>query len=247
MTQTCVNNTVEWIPAEFSEKRFALLILNTEIEDGPKAGELWERASFRVLVDGGANRLHNLATTTGRNLSEPHLLTGDFDSIESEVKQLFADRGVSVVETPDQDFTDFHKALIELSKRVAKQDLDYVIVYVENSGRLDQQFSIYETLFHAHRTLADELPSVVLCSSKSWAWLLAPHTDHTITIAHKDQNCGLIPLGCPSESVTTTGLKWNLSGDRLAFGHLVSTSNTFSSNRVTVRCDQPLLWTQEQS
>ena len=63
---------------------------------------------------------------------EPHLLTGDFDSIESEVKQLFADRGVTVVETPDQDFTDFHKALIELSKRVARQDLDYVIVYVEN-------------------------------------------------------------------------------------------------------------------
>ena len=53
----------------FHFSRFALLILNTEIEDGSKAWELWERASFRVLVDGGANRLHKLATTTGRNLS----------------------------------------------------------------------------------------------------------------------------------------------------------------------------------
>ncbi|XP_066925981.1 thiamine pyrophosphokinase 1-like isoform X3 [Clytia hemisphaerica] len=57
--------------------------------------------------------------------------------------------------------------------------------------------------------------------------------------------CSLIPIACKAEKVTTTGFKWNLDGDSMEFGSLVSTSNAFGENvdHVTVDTSHPLLIT----
>ena len=58
-------------------------------------------------------------------------------------------------------------------------------------------------------------------------------------------HCGLIPVGGAVQRVTTTGLTWNLSGQRLAFGELVSSSNLLQDDLVSIETSDPVLWTVE--
>ena len=42
--------------------KFALLVLNTEIIDENRLITLWNKACFRITVDGGTNRWHRIIT-----------------------------------------------------------------------------------------------------------------------------------------------------------------------------------------
>lgn len=82
-----------------------------------------------------------------------------------------------VIPTPDQDLTDFSKALKEVSAPRYFESFDQVVAFVEHTGRLDQIFANIETLFHAKRLLRrdpeDKEPKpVFLVSSSSLTWLL---------------------------------------------------------------------------
>lgn len=83
------------------------------------------------------------------------------------------------------------------------------------------------------------------------AWLLRPG-DHCIQLGNLSsvvRYCSLVPVGSPCISITTTGLRWNLTEDKLAFGHLVSTSNEIDRDNkegiVTVKNSDPILWSLE--
>ena len=257
-------NSFTWFPRRIwsnTDVKYALVILNSDISNQDRLIKLWNRASFRVLVDGGANHWYRLSQVKRAGIinPEPNLITGDFDSIKPEIKKYYETEfpNCKVVCTPDQDSTDFTKSLQEVSKHIHDKDINSVYAFTEYGGRLDQIFGLFETLFHA--TKIQNLPSVFLVSSNSTDWLL-PAGTHTIDLqsneatnleSNKDANledchCGLIPIGEPCTNVKTSGLKWDLCGSQtLAFGTLVSTSNGFASNVVTVDNKTPLIWTME--
>mmetsp|Transcript_62351 Transcript_62351/g.138875 ORF Transcript_62351/g.138875 Transcript_62351/m.138875 type:complete len:107 (-) Transcript_62351:125-445(-) len=88
-----------------------------------------------------------------------------------------------------------------------------------------------------------------LLSEHSIAFVLEPGS-HVIepNPEAEDGTCGLIPLGGRCDGVRTTGLQWNLYGDRpLEFGSLVSSSNRVVGPMVTVTTSAPLLWTTSLS
>ena len=237
----------------------AALILNRQISPIRSMREtfkhIWRHAKVRIAIDGGANRLYDLIKE--ENLEDfpiPHLLTGDFDSILNTVKEYFHDKGSTVIPTPDQNATDFTKALKELKKYVnnCQVEIEKIIVFCAHSGRIDQIFANINTLFLVKNLLPNA--STYILGEECLSTLLSPGNhiielpEEPTTLATDSEGqlsnwCGLIPVGESCDSITTTGLKWNLANDRSEFGHLVSTSNQYVSDKVTVNSSSSLLFT----
>jgi len=229
-----------------------LLLLNVSLRKNIRhLHRMWNSSPIRFVLDGAANHLYeNLLMPSGEELSLPHVISGDFDSVRPEILNHFRTLNVSVVHTPDQDETDLTKGLRLVSDRLATSSVSSIVIFGYNCGRFDQIIACIDSLFKAESFM---LPAeIFLVHATSASFLLQPGK-HEICVDRRlsNQPCGLIPIGQPAECVSTTGLKWDMSGSRLAFGDLISTSNTYEfvatddSHIVTVETDAPLLWTME--
>ncbi|XP_030755555.1 thiamin pyrophosphokinase 1 isoform X2 [Sitophilus oryzae] len=246
-----------WTPCEdilrnFYEKNYAVVVLNCRIDlnvDHRKLLNLWTKAKLRITVDGGTRRwlkwLEAHEYETNNTVKPPDLITGDMDSLPPHLLSFFEEKGSKVIRTPDQNQTDFTKALRELKTHCEQNliEVDTVFVLADTSGRFDQIIANINTLYKASEFLGDK--KIYQIASNSISWLLQAG-NHRISIPEnlrRDKEwCALIPMGAPC-IVTTTGLKWNLDKSTLNFGGMVSTSNTYSGEPyVTVSTDRPLLW-----
>ncbi|KTG40449.1 hypothetical protein cypCar_00007686 [Cyprinus carpio] len=85
----------------------------------------------------------------------PDYINGDFDSILPEVKTFYTEKNCKMMETSDQDLTDFTKCLAVMVEEIKAQKL--------------QIMATVETLFHAQKMT--DLPVVVI-QDRSLAVLL---------------------------------------------------------------------------
>lgn len=70
-----------------------------------------------MTVDGGTNKWHNFVKQHSfYDLKCPDLITGDLDSANPAVVEQFVTMGSKIIHTPNQDETDFTKALKEVKK-----------------------------------------------------------------------------------------------------------------------------------
>ncbi|XP_073143261.1 thiamine pyrophosphokinase 1-like isoform X2 [Henckelia pumila] len=106
-------------------------------------------------------------------------------------------------------------------------------------GRFDHEVGNINVICHFSST------RIVLLSDDCLIQLL-PHSHHHeihIQPSVEGPHCGLVPIGAPSKSTSTTGLEWNLTNTEMRFGVLISTSNIVKEDVITVRSDSNLLWT----
>ncbi|XP_065191639.1 thiamin pyrophosphokinase 1-like isoform X2 [Sycon ciliatum] len=177
----------------------------------------------------------------------PDIVCGDFDSADEELLDHHrSTQGVAVHHTPDQNYTDFHKSLQVLVTHMSvhpQSKVDEVFVLGAFGGRVDQYFANVNVLHSVQATVP--LP-IYLLDDINLTWLLRSG-QHIIDVCSGLEGdwCGLVPVGSTCESVTTSGLHWDLEGDRMEFGGLISTSNRLATptpHSVSVSCSHALLW-----
>jgi thiamine pyrophosphokinase len=72
--------------------------------------------------------------------------------------------------------------------------------------------------------------------------------EHEIEIDHDilGQTCGLLPVGIDKTTLSTRGLRWNLTETESSFDGLVSTSNHLVPDQnVWIKTTKPIWWTME--
>ncbi|KAL3827834.1 hypothetical protein ACJIZ3_016636 [Penstemon smallii] len=226
---------------------YALVILNRRL---PRFTPLlWKHAQLRMCADGGANRLYDELpqlfpeeeALAIRKRYKPDLIKGDMDSIREEVLQFYKNAGTEVVDaSEDQDTTDLHKcvAYVKDLPKLKNQNL-CILAAGALGGRFDHEVGNINVLCR--------FPSmrIILLSDNCLIQLLPCSHRHEMRILsdYEGPHCGLVPIGEPSKSTTTTGLQWNLTNAEMRFGGLISTSNIVKGEIVTVQSDTDLLWT----
>ncbi|WRX09673.1 thiamine pyrophosphokinase [Theobroma cacao] len=228
---------------------YALVVLNQNL---PRFTPLlWKHAQLRLCADGGANRVYDEmprlfpqedASDVRRSRYKPDVIKGDMDSIRTEVLDFYTSLGTEIIDkSHDQDTTDLHKCVTYIRDFAPDLDKSNLCILVAGAlgGRFDHEMGNLNVLcrFSSLR--------IVLLSDDSLIHLLPRTHQHEIHILSSIEgpHCGLIPIGMPSSSSTTTGLQWDLNETEMRFGGLISTSNIVTGEKVTVQSDSDLLWT----
>ncbi|CAI9761462.1 unnamed protein product [Fraxinus pennsylvanica] len=235
-------------PADNGSSQFyALVLLNQRI---PRFTPLlWNHARLRVCADGGANRLYDELpqlfpdeqALAIRKRYKPDIIKGDMDSIRAEVLEFYTNLGTNTIDAcHDQDTTDFHKCVAYICGLPNLENHNLcILVAGALGGRFDHEAGNTNVLCFFSTT------RIILLSDDCLIQLLPSSHHHEIYIQSSVEgpHCGLIPIGIPSRSTTTTGLQWDLTDTEMRFGGLISTSNIVKGEIVTVRSDSDLLWT----
>lgn len=194
-----------------------LVVGSGNVESNELLLSLAKSSALIVCADGGASYLQRAGII-------PHVLIGDFDSIEPALLNSFKALDVEIVKYPSKkDFTDMELALDYAVKRGATR----IFIMGATGSRLDHTLSNIQLL---HK-LADSGVEGVIANENNFIYLITS----SIELSKKDgYKLSLLPASETVEGITTQGLAYPLKDAVLHVGTGLGISNEFMDEKASV-------------
>ena len=176
-------------------------------------------ADLVIAADGGSLTLERWGIT-------PHVVVGDLDSLDRARVDRLADRGAEVLSHPkEKDESDMELALALAMRRGARD----VTLLGAFGSRLDH------TLANVTLVADPTYRELALRAVRGTTQLRPLHGGAHLTIERPAGSLvTLLPVRGDAEGVRTTGLRYPLDGDTLAFGRSRGLSNVVTASPATV-------------
>ncbi len=204
----------------FPAGQSALLIINGE---EPKV--LPDRDAYELLActDGALNYLEK----NNINPEQVSFISGDFDSVLPELKNKYASKCIA---TPDQDFTDFYKALDIIKTNYP--EIKYVHVVGCGGKEMDHFLGNLTVAFafrnDFHILLEDNFSHYFFVEKESEIY------------NQKNKILSLYPF-TTTKNITSTGLRWSLTKGSLDITGQIGTRNIVDENVVHITYEEGAL------
>lgn len=202
----------------------AVIFANGEVADRAAIAARVHPEDWLIAADGGLRHLRALDLA-------PHVLIGDFDSVEPAERVALEAQGAQLVVHPtDKDQTDLELALLHAQAEGARE----ILVVGAFGGRLDH------TLANIALLALPELRECALCltDGRTDAALVR---DSLRLHGRVGDLVSLLPIGGDALGVRTDGLRFPLRGERLALNRSRGISNELIAVEAQVSLDSGML------
>jgi len=157
-------------------------------------------------------------------LDKLDFISGDFDShkIEEEILRQAQNDNFEIIETPDQNKTDFHKAL----ELIIEKGFENVDVYGASGGEQDHFLGNLSVAFF----FKDKLKLIFFDNYSSYYFIPKKFSISDV----KDKMISLMPFPI-AKNIETKGLKWPLYNEDLLLGERIGTRNIAENKDVVIK------------
>ena len=177
-----------------------------------------------------SNSSTSLSEITNGNLAFPldklDFISGDFDSHINDEEILQSKvHGFEIIETPDQNKTDFHKAL----ELILEKGFENIDVYGGSGGEQDHFLGNLSVAF----AFKDKVNLQFFDEYSSYYFIPKNFSISDV----KGKMISLMPFPI-AKNIETKGLKWPLNREDLILGERIGTRNIAENKDVTIKYNQ---------